>query len=327
MESWHPELRDLEYGSKRARLLQRRSESPGRPLLLVLGSSRAALGFRPDALPPLPGQPVVFNASLMGAGPVLELVCLRRVLDEGIHPDWLLLECWPPYWNQEGAHAEADRLAVTRFAWRDVRVLRHYTAQPDQLVQRWSMARVVPWSSSRFMLLEQFARDWLPCAERRDDQWRSIDGFGWLPFHWISAQGLDRHAIEVRGESIHRDMAHVLNDYRISTVADRALHDLLALCRREHIRVVMIVLPEAKVFKTWYAPGARGQVDQYLQRLSEECAVPLVDARDWSPDTDFGDPIHLLPEGARTFTERCAREVLPALLQDRIEATALGAVP
>jgi hypothetical protein len=85
-------LRDPEYGTKRARL----AENRGRPLRLVLGSSRTNLGIHPVALPPLPAvpardgaptEPVVFNASLMAAGPVLQLLCLRRLLSNGIRPD------------------------------------------------------------------------------------------------------------------------------------------------------------------------------------------------------------------------------------------------
>src|SRR4051812_49644316 len=62
MEHWRPEYRDLEYGVKRALLRQRLQEQPGRPLVLVLGSSRVFNGFRPEVLPcPPGGEAVYFN--------------------------------------------------------------------------------------------------------------------------------------------------------------------------------------------------------------------------------------------------------------------------
>src|SRR5262245_4077574 len=53
VEWGHPEIIDPEYGRRLQLLRERRAEAPGRPLVLVLGSSRTAMGFRPEALPPL----------------------------------------------------------------------------------------------------------------------------------------------------------------------------------------------------------------------------------------------------------------------------------
>src|SRR5262245_35057177 len=96
IEQWRPEWRDPEYGTKRRLLHALLAEQPDRPLLLVLGSSRTDAGLRPDRLPDvLPGSPVVFNFSLVGSGPFKELLCLHRLLAEGIRPQWLIVECWP----------------------------------------------------------------------------------------------------------------------------------------------------------------------------------------------------------------------------------------
>src|SRR5439155_24598779 len=52
-------------------------------------------------LPPLrtpEGRPILpFNYSHTGAGPLLELVTVRRLLDAGIRPDWLVIEVMPAY--------------------------------------------------------------------------------------------------------------------------------------------------------------------------------------------------------------------------------------
>ena len=48
-----PLLYDLEYGTRLALLRRRMAEEPGRPVALVVGSSRLGLGFLPERLPPL----------------------------------------------------------------------------------------------------------------------------------------------------------------------------------------------------------------------------------------------------------------------------------
>src|SRR5262245_7975669 len=84
-----PAVRDPEYAAKTARLRARLAESPGRPLVLVLGSSRVQMGLRAGSVnAECDGRPaLVFNFGMSGGGAQLESLCLRRLLDEGIRPD------------------------------------------------------------------------------------------------------------------------------------------------------------------------------------------------------------------------------------------------
>jgi hypothetical protein len=54
IERWRPELGDGEYGYRFRNLRRRMKEAPDRPLLVILGSSRASLGCKADVL--LPGK-------------------------------------------------------------------------------------------------------------------------------------------------------------------------------------------------------------------------------------------------------------------------------
>src|SRR5262249_18232439 len=96
----YPEIQDPEYGTRLRNLRTRLAEGGwAQPDVLAMGSSRIAVGFRPGVLTPVgdSGSPrLVFNFGLCYSGPLLELMCLHRLLADGIRPCFILLELWPP---------------------------------------------------------------------------------------------------------------------------------------------------------------------------------------------------------------------------------------
>src|SRR5262245_46746005 len=97
MEFWQPAWRDREDGMKLGRVDERLKEESGRPLILVLGSSRVGTSIRPDVWRESEcRQSLVFNAGVRGAGPMTQLLWLERLLADGVQPDWVILEYWPP---------------------------------------------------------------------------------------------------------------------------------------------------------------------------------------------------------------------------------------
>src|SRR5438067_2517126 len=101
VDACYPELNDAEFGRQLRALRARRAERPGRPVLAVVGSSRTAMAFAPEELPPLrdaAGAEVLpFNASHFGAGPVMNLLHARRLLASDARPRWLVVELMPLY--------------------------------------------------------------------------------------------------------------------------------------------------------------------------------------------------------------------------------------
>src|SRR5437773_787793 len=95
LSAWWPQLHDPQYGSRltrlRSRLAHRRQNHP---FVLVLGSSHTALGVRPEVLEGN-SSPFLFNFSMNDGCPVVSLLCLHRLLSDGIKPDWLLVETCP----------------------------------------------------------------------------------------------------------------------------------------------------------------------------------------------------------------------------------------
>ena len=64
--------------------------------MVVLGSSRVAYGVDAGSLS-RQGYPtaLVYNFGILGSGPLLNLVNLRRLLDAGIRPNLLYVEILP----------------------------------------------------------------------------------------------------------------------------------------------------------------------------------------------------------------------------------------
>jgi hypothetical protein len=299
-----PILRDPEYGYKLALLQARLAEEPNRELILILGSSRSGYGFRPDVVPAWAGpngeSPTVFNFAMTGSGPILELVCL---LHAGIRPDRIFIEVLPPSLHQEGAWAEMAWLNIDRLGWDDLELVRRYSNRPRKLLFDWCCSQLTPCFTKRFCMMSRYAAGWLPW-ESRQDIWLGLDRFGWMVYpHTILDDAGQHRALEFA----RRQYAAPLDNFRITAVADRALRELLALCRQHSIAAMLVLMPEGTQFQSWYAPAARAEIDRYLASVSREYDVPLVDARSWLPDSAFFDSHHLHPEGATAFTQRLAR--------------------
>jgi hypothetical protein len=314
MERWRPQLRDPEYGFRLAHLRNLLAKNPGRPLVLALGSSRTQLGFRPGALrwgPDGTGRaPVAFNSALVGAGPITELLCLRRLLRHGVRPTVLVVEILPSRLCQEGPFTE-DALLRGRLGWEDWPGLRRYLGRFEADYRYWRRHQFVPCYTQRFYLLSTVAPSWLPVPARADGWWEYTDRTGWMARRENVSPAEYRHALD----HARREVTPILRRFRLSAAPDRALREILRVCRREGIAPVLVLMPEGTEFQSWYPADVRSAVESYLTGLSREHGVPLVDARSWVADVCFADSHHLLVRGADLFTERLGREVLRPLLQ------------
>jgi hypothetical protein len=316
IEFQRPELRDPEYGYKLLRLRQRLAEEPDAPLVLMLGSSRVSVGFCPEALPPLQSgddpAPVVFNFGLTAAGPVMELLCLKRLLADGIRPTGVIIEVMPPLLNQEQPDARwSDWIDVRRVARTDLELLHRYGGDSPDPVRSWWEARLLPCHAHRFGLLSRYAPNLVPW-ESRQDSWGNVDRSGWLPYPrpMVTPEEYRRGILKAHREYIVRILT-----FRVSERADRALRELLELCRDEGIASCLLCMPESWEFRFFYPPVVRQRIDSYLDRLSEQYQVPRLDTRDWIADEGFSDGHHLLASGAVAFTRRLGEEALPRLLK------------
>lgn len=321
VERWRPEWRDGEFGYKLVHLRNLLAKHPSKPLVLALGSSRTQLGFRPsavrDALAADGTDPVVFNFGMVGAGPFLELLTLERLLACGIRPALVVVEVLPPRLNQYAA-PEADTFDRNRLGWRDWPLVRcHATPGAPTDYRRWFRAQLTPGFSHRLGLMSYYLPRWVPYPDRQDAWWTCVDRSGWMAYSKELTEESYRHGLE------HAWLEYVplLNRFHVGDVPDRILRELLAVCRRESIRVVLVAMPEEGVFRGWYPATAQAEIEAYFTRLRAETGVAFADARRWVPDGSFADGHHLLPRGADLYSGRLGRDVLRPLLGSGEETT------
>ncbi|MGH7169342.1 MAG: hypothetical protein ACRELF_03475 [Gemmataceae bacterium] len=319
-QSYWPHLRDPEFGYKLSLLRTRRAEEPDRPLLVLLGSSRTGQGIRPGVLKDMRTadgrSPLVFNFSQVGSGALAELVTLRRLLDAGIRPDWLAIEILPALLGRTIDACGDVGGGVSRVSWNDLQLLCRYVPDPDRLRHRWIKVQLWPWHAHRFSFMNHYLSNCVPWRLRMD-HWKSLDRWGW------SDIGLDTQPLVLVPDAL--ELARMtyqweLRNLHIAPMQDRALRDLLALCRQEGIPTVLYLMPEGSIYRGWYAEPTRVCLDDYLTRLSREYGMPIVNARTWMPDKYFGDSHHLYRRGAILFSRRFGSRVLSRLVQGKPES-------
>lgn len=322
LDKRRPEIRDPLYGFRLHSLQARLTESPGSQLFLALGSSRVKYSIWPGVMNVQPREgeppPILYNFGINGMGTIRELMYLRRLLADGIRPDWLLLEVWPPLWAEDGFFKESRMvLGEDDLRWRDIPLVCRYFAKESSVVRQGLRKWMVPISDYRGRLLEAVRQMVRPHELSEDTKkhlsdWLPADRGGWFPLPWGAATAEARQrAIEHGAE----EMKPLVDPLHIDPRSDAALRTLLKECRQRGIRVALILMPEHSRTRGWYPPQALTLMHQYLGQLKQEYAVPIVDTRRWVGDGDFADYCHMATAGVPEFSERLGREVVQPLIQ------------
>jgi hypothetical protein len=299
-----PQLRDPEYGRRAITLRARIAEHPDRPLVLVVGSSRAAMGVKPSAWeaarPGTSRDPLLFNMSALGGGPITELLTVRRVFADNFRPAVVLLEYWPPLFRQDGEYGETTQMDLHRLRWDDRPVVRGYFPEADK-IERWMyFSRLNALTSYRTRLLTQADPEWVPKRGRPDVSWAELDGWGWLP-------GMAPADDAARQRLIAHQRPGVcarLNRWSVHPNADLALREAVATVRAHGVTVGLLYLPESSECCGWYSSEVESAAEAHLATLAHDLAVPVINARAWMADRDLADGYHLSRAGAASFTAR-----------------------
>ncbi len=304
-------LRDPEYGLRLKSLRAKRADHPDRKLTIVLGSSRTAIGIRPDvyeaSLAHPENAPLLFNMSMSGAGPILQLLTLERLLADGVKPDALLIEFWPAVYRGDGPYREDRRINAERLRSADLPIVDRFFTDPDATKERLRASRIFPaWHLRRELLIRSWP-DSMPWKDRNDGSWSTLDGWGWLPGRTnVTAEQVERGWPDVAAF-----YAPLYRDYSVAPVADRALRALLARCRELGIPATLIGLPESTRFRGLQPPEAIQLSEDYRLRIERECGVPFLDGRTWGRDAALPDGFHLMQDGAKEFTRKLTGQLVP----------------
>ena len=155
------------------------------------------------------GEPLVFNLGLPDAGPLTELLVLRRLLRQGVRPDLLLIEVLAPVLAGQVELIEVSQLATDpqRLWHADLSLARGYLPGAP-LRAGWWKAEAVPCHNQRRAMLSALAPNLLP-LDRRLDAFQEIDDSGWTALEHVKkedgrrcrAANAGRRSIVSSGES------------------------------------------------------------------------------------------------------------------------------
>ena len=309
-----PEIRDPDQAFKLRKLQECLAQNdPQRPLVLMMGSSRVAMGYRPELVERQDG-PIYYNYGMCFSGPLLDLITLHRLLDAGIHPHTILLEVWPPHLATETAErTDTIALDVNRLSWRDLEILSPYSASPRRLYQSWCVNRLESWFTYRFTLTKLFAPALFDTEQESEARWSGMRERGWLgqnSYRVHPPANMYQHFL------VHTrfSLARVLARPCMAEASRSALSDFLGICRREGIQVGLIWMPESPEFRRSYGPAGLAEATAELQAVSRHAGTPIFDTNDWIPEDGFVDGYHLTHAGAELFTHMLEREVLNPLI-------------
>jgi hypothetical protein len=307
LSRWFPEIHDPEYANKAAYLRAHlRTRPKDQPFLLGLGSSFTGMGLRPAELltcaPRNPDGPLVFNHAMNGSGVIVQLLCLNRLLAEGNRPDWVLVEASSyMLFDDMGRTVDNEYLSLPRVQHQDISVLARFHQNPHQLRTQWRRLQCQPWSSHRHLIQNWLLPSWIPKLKRLNRLWCHTDEWGW-------------EAIPIRtpvSVELVRGMMESRNKLEPSKDIQRGYHELISLCQREQIGVVVIRVPESSYVRRGYSVKLNRNFEHFYDQLSARFGVRVVDASAWVEDADFVvDGLHLAPSGATVYTRRLEQEVI-----------------
>lgn len=310
VDRWHPRiperLPEQVWDKKRKRLFELATNTPERPLIVMLGSSRTEGAFQAsrvtEALSTIKPTPLAYNFGVPAAGPLHEFLFLREMLGNRIKPCLLLIEYLPPLLNkrQRGLTSEEGWILPDGLSASHLLSLGPYLSKPAQIRREWLLSRIAPCYALRNDLHKDFRQrlgiePWGP--KRPHDPWGEL-------LHSPPPEDWPRR------QKIAFDMYYSsLQNFELGTGPKKAMRDLVECCHKNDIQAALVLMPESSGFRRWYTREGRSRTQELLDELSQQFQLPVIDATDWVCDQDFFDGHHVHQSGARVFTDRIIGEI------------------
>lgn len=279
--------------------------------LLLVGSSRtlnsANARNASQQLTRLLGRPAeVFNFGQAGAGPVTNAVYVRRLIQEGVKPDFVLIEVHPVFLaGQRPDPPEARWLLPFRLRREEIPVVRRMGFPAEPPATHGVRGFINPLYEYRFLILDRYVPFFLMNNSRLNGGHES-DSFG---FARLAEHVTPQNRAALLGKTFEQ-YCDYFPGFRPTGPGTAAIRDTLEQCRAAGWRAALILTPESSEMRSWYPPDGRRELDKLMASLAAEYRVPLFDARTWVPDPLTVDGHHMTGAGADLVTERLSREAL-----------------
>jgi len=279
--------------------------------MVVVGSSRVNLAVRGEfvesAFEKATGQrAVAFNFGVPAAGPIANLLAVRRLVNSDVRPDVIVLEVLPPLMaGQRVQPPELPNLVPERLLSSEHFLIGHNDVDWSECNSRWWTAELAPWYGLRLQLLGRVLWPWRPWSAQFKSS-RDTDATGWTR---SMRQSVDSHGYLTGVEQAWREHGEALCGLQCRGATAGAVRESLEECRRHNVRAVLLLTPEGSEFRSWYLPKADAELYRFIDELRRDYGVPLIDARTWCPDSDFADSHHLLPMAASCFSEKLGQAI------------------
>ena len=307
-----PQVRDPEFVHREKLLQASMAREPEKTFVVAIGSSRVFNGLdAATATETLNGGAVVFNFGIPASGPFMERITLERLRRLAGKPDVLLIEMLPALLNGTRTPRDQSELDGARLSAAELTKNRPSWAALSGPIRKWLTARALPVYRHQAELRSLLPIDPNRDGEKLHDDLRSVDPFGWQPrsFPVDRREGLKGLA--------HRQYDASYRDFRLDDTQVAHLEELLSRCERDGIRTALILMPEGSEFRRLYSPEMNAAIEAVLAHFRERFGAPIIDARSWMDDSHFYDMHHLLPEGAREFSAKLAKEGIAPILKEK----------
>lgn len=295
---------DPQYAMKFACLKARVAADPNRPLWLILGSSRVEDGVDAGVLNG-ENTPLIFNFGMGGADLFRQMICLQRLIGSGYKPQSVGIEIMDALLGQEKSVFVDYPSLISRARLGEVATCCDYSPEPDRFRIFWLRSRFDPIFEYGTSVEHQrlFRGTFSRLLGRRIFPY---DDWGWLTSPHPIPRELYPVALEAERKQHDDDFKH-LN--KVSRNNDRALRQILDLCKREKIGVFLFGMPESVDFQAFYPAEANAMIGDYLRQIESEYDVKMIDARSWIEREGFTDGHHLNAAGAEKFSRRFSGEL------------------
>jgi hypothetical protein len=302
-----------------AQMLATLPEDPSTVQVLFLGSSRFQVGIAANEIASLLEREGrlerpcgVVNAAVPGGDLITAEFLLGHLLARGVRPRTLVLEISPETLNHYnewlGFHV------VRQLRWEHVP---GYWAEACRAGHgmRFLSARLFPLFQYREQLVEWvWGINQTASANGKPlPRWLAKGPVPWTqllcpPTAKVTQELRDR--IQVTTDHQPRRW---LRDYRIAGNSPAALERILALCRQQDIRVLLVGVPVTTAHRETYSQAIEQAFQVYVANIQRIYGCGFVDCRDWLADGLYTDNHHLNPEGRLFFSRLLTyRSLLPS---------------